>query len=105
MGEANLEVMPSSQKKNETVSNENRASGSPLEKRYKTKEAMDFLNMSKSDLDKKAAKGVITSHKPGGKIRYFWESDLLEYINRNRKGIPPALQAPNYLKAKKGGKS
>lgn len=47
------------------------------------KEAIEFLDVSKSFLYKLTANSEITHFKPNGKLIYFKRQDLLDWICRN----------------------
>jgi excisionase family DNA binding protein len=55
-----------------------------LRKYLRTIKAAQYLNISKSTLDKLAAANKIAFSKPNGKIRLFLVEDLDKYAMRNR---------------------
>ena len=48
------------------------------------KRAASFLDISESALYALTSSGAIAHSKPGGKLLYFEEEDLIAYLRRNR---------------------
>lgn len=48
------------------------------------KKAAAILDISESALYSLTSKGIIPHSKPGGKLIYFEEEDLIAYLRRNR---------------------
>ena len=47
---------------------------------YTTKEAQDFLKVSKSTIKRMLKRGIITAYKVGGRYR-IWGSDILKLVS------------------------